>query len=157
MIELRQIRDLAPNDLAPLLSASAAEGFCFVARLAAEWDGGVARYDGAGETLLGASDGERLVAVGGLTADPYGGAADVGRLRRVYVMPEARGQGIGRRLVSALEAVAAGQYRVLVLRTDTEAAARFYEAMGYVRLPPGGTATHARRLAAAESSGEPAA
>ena len=146
MIELRAIRQLAPTAIAPLLAASAAEGFRFVARLADAWASGAERYDAPGTVLLGAYDGERLVAVGGLTPDPYGGEPGVGRVRHVYVLPEARRQGVGRRLVRALEAEAAGHYRELVLRTDTDHAARFYAALGYTPLGPGGTATHRRRL-----------
>jgi ribosomal protein S18 acetylase RimI-like enzyme len=146
VIELRPIHQLAPDTLAPLLAASAEEGFRFVARLAEEWNSGVARYDRPGEVLLGGYVGARLVAVGGLTSDPYGGDARIGRLRHVYVLPDVRRGGIGRRLVRALEAAAVGGYHTLVLRTDTDYAARFYEALGYTRLAPGGTATHGLRL-----------
>jgi GNAT superfamily N-acetyltransferase len=146
MIVLRPIRGPSIGALAPLLAASTAEGFRFVARLAEAWGAGAARFDGPGELLLGGYDGARLVAVGGLTPDPYGGGPDVGRLRHVYVLPEARRRGVGRGLVRALEAAAAGRYRALVLRTDTAAAAQFYEALGYARLTAGGTATHGRTL-----------
>jgi ribosomal protein S18 acetylase RimI-like enzyme len=146
MIELRPIRALSADALDPLLAASIAEGLRFVARLAHEWAAGAARFDGPGEVLLGGYDRAALVAVGGLTPDPYGGAPGVGRLRHLYVLPAARRRGVGRRLVRALEAAAAGHYRVLVLRTDTAAAAGFFEALGYEPLPLDGTATHRREL-----------
>jgi len=145
MIELRPVRTLSDDELAPLVDASTAEGFRFVARLAAEWAGGV-RYDGPGELLLGGYDGPRLVAVGGLTTDPYSANPAIGRLRRIYVLPEVRRRGVGRALVRALEAEAARWYRELVLRTDTDAAARFYEALGYASCADGGSATHGRPL-----------
>jgi GNAT superfamily N-acetyltransferase len=145
-IELRRILEPTPATLAPLLAASAAEGFRFVARLADELSSGALRYAEPGELLLGAHDGDRLVAVGGLTPDPYESAPGVGRLRRVYVLPTWRGRGVGTRLVRALEDAAGDHYRVLVLRTDTAAAARFYEALGYAPLRAGGTATHYRPL-----------
>lgn len=144
MIELRPIHRLDPDALAPLLAASVGEGFRFVARLAEEWESDAERFARSGAVLLGAYDGARLIAIGGLTPDPYGDEPRVGRLRHLYVLPEARRRGVGRRLVRALEAEADGQYRALVLRTDTESAARFYEALGYARLAPGGTATHRR-------------
>jgi GNAT superfamily N-acetyltransferase len=145
-IELRPIRVLSPDAIAPLLAASAAEGLRFVARLSEEWAGGAARYDAPGEVLLGGYEGGRLVGVGGLTPDPYGGGPRVGRLRRVYVLPGWRRRGVGRWLVLTPAGAAAGWYGALVLRTDMAAAARFYEALGYAPLPAGGTATHRRRL-----------
>jgi len=147
MTELRQIHDLLPNDLSPLLTASTAEGFRFLSRLAAEWEAGTGRFDGAGERLLGCYDGGQLVAVGGLTRDPFSVNAGVGRLRRVYVLPNARKRGIGAQLVRALEAAAVGYFSELVLRTDTPTAARFYEALGYLPQPSGSTATHRRLVA----------
>jgi GNAT superfamily N-acetyltransferase len=64
----------------------------------------------------------------------------------MYVAPEMRGSGVGRRLVRALEARARRHFAVLRLRTDTADAAAFYERLGYARQPPGGTATHVSRL-----------
>lgn len=132
--------------LAPLVGASEAEGFGFLRRLVREWDVGAGRFDGPGEILLGVVDGPALVAVGGLTPDPYSAETGLGRLRHIYVRPDMRRTGVGRLLVEALEARARPHFLALALRTDTESAARFYEALGYRRLPPGGTATHRRDL-----------
>jgi GNAT superfamily N-acetyltransferase len=155
MTELQQIHDLSLNELHPLLTASTAEGFRFLARLAAEWNAGIVRFDGAGEVLLGGYEAAQLVAVGGLTIDPFSDIAGVGRLRRVYVLPNARKRGIGTRLVRALESAALGHFTELVLRTDTAAAARFYETLGYLPMPVGGSATHRRRIASAAVSEAP--
>jgi GNAT superfamily N-acetyltransferase len=122
------------------------EGFRFPRRLVDEHASGRVRFDGPGEVLLGVFEGDELVAVGGVTRDPYGGADDVGRIRHVYVRVAHRGRGIGATLVRALEAHARGRFSALTLRTDTEAASRFYAALGYRALPAGGTATHRREL-----------
>ncbi len=132
--------------IATLAEESMREGFRFVRRLLDEHASGQVRFDGPGEVLLGVFDGDELVAVGGVTRDPYGGDATVGRVRHVYVHPSHRRRGVGAGLIAALEAHARGHFTALVLRTDTEAAARFYEALGYAPLPPGGTATHRREL-----------
>jgi GNAT superfamily N-acetyltransferase len=147
MSEFQRIQTLPTDALAPLLAASTAEGFRFVERLACEWQEGKARFDRPGELLLAAYHGTSIVAIGGLTADPYTNEPAVGRLRHLYVWPDARRRGIGTRLVQALERAAQETYRALVLRTDTQTAARFYEALGYTPLPAGGTATHRRELA----------
>jgi GNAT superfamily N-acetyltransferase len=147
MSEFRRIHTLPTDALAPLLAASTAEGFRFVERLMREWQECNARFDRPGELLLAAYHGTSIVAIGGLTADPYTNEPALGRLRHLYVRPDARRRGIGKRLVQALERAAQETYRALVLRTDTETAARFYEALGYTPLLSGGTATHRRELA----------
>jgi GNAT superfamily N-acetyltransferase len=151
MTEFQRIQTLPTNALAPLLAASTTEGFRFVERFAREWEEGKSCFDRPGELFLATYDGAGIIAIGGLTADPYTGDPTLGRLRHLYVLPDARRRGIGRRLVQALERAARGKYRALVLRTDTAAAARFYEQLGYTPLPPGGTATHRRELAAQTS------
>jgi GNAT superfamily N-acetyltransferase len=151
MTEFQRIQTLPTSALAPLLAASTAEGFRFVERFARAWEDGKARFDRPGEVFLAAYDGASLIAIGGLTADPYTGDPTLGRLRHLYVLPDARRRGIGRRLVQTLEHAARGKYRALVLRTDSATAARFYEQLGYTTLPPGGTATHRRELAAQTS------
>lgn len=144
-----QIRPLDPlpiDTLKPLVDEGTAEGFRFLRRLVDEHASGQVRFDGAGEALLGAFDGDALVAVGGVTRDPYGGDDGVGRIRHVYVRAAHRRRGVGERLMAALEAHARGHFAALVLRTDTEAAGRFYAALGYRALAAGGTATHRREL-----------
>jgi GNAT superfamily N-acetyltransferase len=147
MVEIQRLNALPGDALAPLVAASAGEGFLFLERLRSEWLEGKKRFDAPGEVLLGAYQRSALVAISGVTIDPYGGDPTVGRLRHLYVAPEARRQGTGASLVRALEDATRPYFRALVLRTDTDEAARFYEALGYTRLPPGGTATHRRELA----------
>jgi len=146
--EFQRVQTLPTDALAPLLAASTSEGFRFVERLVREWEEGKVRFDGPGEVLLAAYEGASIVAIGGLTADPYTGDPMLARLRHLYVSPHARRRGIGRRLVQALEGVAQTAYHAVVLRTDTANAARFYESLGYAPLSGGGTATHRREVAA---------
>ncbi|HEU4557113.1 MAG TPA: GNAT family N-acetyltransferase [Longimicrobium sp.] len=138
---------LPTRAIEPLADESMREGFRFVRRLLDEHASGQVRFDGLGEVLLGVFDGDELLAIGGVTRDSYGGDATVGRVRHVYVRPSHRGRGVGARLIGALEEHARRHFTALVLRTDTDAAARFYETLGYAPLPPGGTATHRRDLA----------
>jgi ribosomal protein S18 acetylase RimI-like enzyme len=144
--EFRRLEALPTDAIAPLLAASTAEGFRFVERMVREWDEGTVRFDRPGELLLAADDGINLVAIGGLTADPYTGDPTLGRLRHIYVRPDLRRRGTGRRLVQALERAGQPTFRALVLRTDNADASHFYENLGYERLAPGGTATHWRSL-----------
>ncbi len=87
--------------------------------------------------FLGAFVGERLVGCGGYVNH----AGGYGELKRMFVRPEARGLGIGRRLLAALEmhAAAAG---LTILRLETGVsqpeALRLYEGAGYARREPFG-------------------
>jgi len=131
--------------LAPLLAASQAEGFRFVARLAGELEAGHCEKSGekhwekSGAALFGACDEARLISGGligvvGLTHNPNvagGDLAEVGRVRHLYVLPAYRLAGVGRALMAALIGEARLHYRVLRLRTDTRAAAAFYRTCGF--------------------------
>jgi GNAT superfamily N-acetyltransferase len=121
------------------------EGFRFVERLCEEWRNGENRFAAPGEALYGCVGAAGVVAVGGLNRDPFEGRAEVGRLRRVYVRPAWRKQGIGEALVRALIEQAWPRFGSLHLRTDQAAAARLYERLGFVRssIPD---ATHVLRL-----------
>lgn len=135
-----------PDDIDGLLVQSIDEGFNFVRRLIADFDTGKNRFDQQGEALFAALDGERLVAIGGVNIDPFESASGIGRVRRVYVLPECRGSGVGRQLIGAIEAHAAKHFSQLNLYTDTVSAAQFYQRLGYVAVSLDGV-SHQKRLA----------
>jgi GNAT superfamily N-acetyltransferase len=139
---IRPIEHLPAVGLDALVRESEAEGFRFLRRLRDEFDAGTNRFDGAGEVLLGAWMGDALVAVGGINVDPYAGDARVGRLRHLYVGAAHRRSGVGREMVAALVRAAAAHFDALHLRTDTDAAARFYERLGFAPVPGHPSATH---------------
>lgn len=66
------------------------------------------------------------------------GSLDGYEIKRVYVLPDTQGQGVGRALMGALEA--AGQQRgITEFHLDASpSAVRFYEQLGYVRGEAGG-------------------
>jgi GNAT superfamily N-acetyltransferase len=140
-----EIQPLLPppwQQLTPLIEASTAEGFRFLVRLKEDYLTGQKCFNAPGETLLGAYDQAQLLGVCGLTRDPYSNDPHIGRIRHLYIRPDARSHGIGSRLVRAIEERAAGTFTSLVLRTDTEAASWFYIALGYEPTPESTTATH---------------
>lgn len=97
-------------------------------------------------------DGDVAVACGALRAAPELGAG-TGELKRMYVVPSYRGQGLARRVLDELEAAApAHGLRRLVLETGAlqAAAIGLYLAAGYVpidRFPPYEDETTSRCLA----------
>jgi len=141
------IRPLVDADIPAMqfmVAESETEGFRFLARFLREVQSGDVALDAPTEFFLGVVDDAALVAIGGVTPDPYLASADIARVRHVYVTPSARRRGVGRALMSALEARAFLRVSTLRLRTDTTAAARFYEALGYERTTEP-NATHVKR------------
>lgn len=101
----------------------------WVAEIAAAF---IEKFDAAREHCwIAEQDGERVGSVA-LVAEPE--AAATGRLRLLLLEPEARGFGIGRRLVEeCLSFARAAGYRLIVLSTVSvlTAARRIYEAVGF--------------------------
>jgi GNAT superfamily N-acetyltransferase len=126
-----RLQHLPPGLLAELVAESEAEGFRFLRRLVEEWAGGGNRFELPGEALFAVVSGPRVVGVCGLNVDPYACESGVGRVRRLYVLAECRRRGLGRRLLQAVVAAARGHFRLLRLRTENEAAGRFYESLGF--------------------------
>lgn len=142
---ISKIGDL-PADLAGLVQESLAEGFGFLERLREEWVSGINRFARPGEALFEARHRGRLVGVCGLNRDPYLDQAAAGRIRRLYVAPEARRLGIARRLVREVVREAQGHFAVLRLRSDTRMGDLFYRALGFEPVTETATATHELRL-----------
>jgi ribosomal protein S18 acetylase RimI-like enzyme len=126
-----EIDGLNVDDLPALVEDSRREGFRFLQRLCDEYADGSNRFDQPGEALFGAFVDGQIVGVCGLNRDPYSGDARTGRVRRLYVAPEYRRTGVGRKLMEAVIERACEHFDRLVLRTDNGAAAAFYEAMGF--------------------------
>ena len=124
-----KISGLAPQ-IRELEAQSVAEGFRFLTRLIAEWESGANRFDQQGECLLGVFRNGRLIAVGGLSSDPFS-EPGVGRLRRVYVARASRGRNVGKALVQQLLDFASGHFRSVRLSTDTPEGAAFYLRCGF--------------------------
>ena len=108
-----------------------AEGYEFVDRTVRNWLAGRDRFDGPGAFLCGCFDGAVLIAIGGLSRDPYLNDPLVGRLRRIYVRPAWRRHGVGMHMVEYLLAEAKRKFQVVRLRAENDHAARLYERLGF--------------------------
>jgi GNAT superfamily N-acetyltransferase len=108
------------------------EGYDFIETLIDEWTSGTNRFEASGEILCGHLDHGLLVAVGGLTIDPFDAQPNTGRIRRVYVRSAWRNKGVGRALISALIEHASKHFRRVRLRAENANAARLYESMGFM-------------------------
>ncbi|MGO4320401.1 GNAT family N-acetyltransferase [Pseudomonas sp. KB_12] len=128
-LTVRQLSEL-PSGILQLEAESVKEGFRFLTRLISDWKNGSNRFDQPGECFLGVFRHGQLIAVGGLSYDPYAGPS-VGRLRRVYVTRTSRGLKVGRFLVEQLLEHAAPRFQAVRLSTDTPEGAAFYLRCGF--------------------------
>ncbi len=96
----------------------------------------VAGLDDARRLLLVGEDGETVVAMAQLAFSPETNADHRAEVQRVAVAVESRGGGVGRGLMSAVEAAAREHGVTLLWLTthDGTDACRFYESVGYTKL-----------------------
>lgn len=142
-ISIKRLEDL-PEQIHTLHAQAVAEGFRFLTRLITEWENRSQRFDKPGECLLGVFRHDQLIAIGGVSRDPYS-TPDNGRIRRVYVAPPMRGQQVGKTLVEQLLAFAAMHFQTVRLTTDTAQGAAFYLQCGFQSVTDA-TATHAKSV-----------
>ncbi|MDX1439587.1 MAG: GNAT family N-acetyltransferase [Rubricoccaceae bacterium] len=140
-IRIKRVYKL-PAGFDELVAESVTEGCRFLVRLRSEFNSGLNRFAKRGEQLLVARIGDSIVGVCGLNRDPYTPDCGVGRVRHLYVLSKYRRRGVARALVSHVVLAADGVFKALRLRTDSNVADRFYQAMGFVRSDVDPTATH---------------
>lgn len=122
-----------PDVLTGLVGESELAGERFLRRLVDEWRSGANRFDALGEALFVAYLEGRILGVCGLSRDPYAPGDATGRVRHLYVAAGHRRRGIGKALVLAVMEHARGVFPRLRLRTQSEAAACFYQSLGFQR------------------------
>lgn len=131
-----------PPDLGNLVELASGEGHSFLLRTRVEWLDGTNRFDRPGEGFfLAFADRGTVVGMGGLNIDPFLSDPTVGRLRHLFVAPEHRRLGVGRRLVDACLGLAAERFVRVRLRTFDPQASSFYRSVGFHSVDEE-TATH---------------
>lgn len=121
-------------------------GYRHVQWLARDWHNNSNRFDDVGEGLWAAYDSEtRLIGVVGLNQDPFALDGQVGRVRRLYILEQWRGKGIGRRLLSCVEQEAQQYFERLVANANSGAFG-FFEGLGFVPTPTAKHWTHHKLL-----------
>jgi GNAT superfamily N-acetyltransferase len=118
-----------------------AEEIHFIDTLVDQWETGANRFDRHGEVLCGCLLDGVLIAVGGLTIDPYVASGEVGRIRRVYVRRAWRNRGIGQALMQTLIGAARKSFTSVRLRAENADAGRLYERIGFLPIDDA-NATH---------------
>jgi len=129
-----------PAQFEQLRQEARAEGFDHIETLWSQWQDGVIRFTRPGKQLLMAEIDGGLAGVGGITADFMDPAAM--RMRRFYVRPAFRRLGVARAIASRVIQTALPLDRPIVLYTETDAGAAFWESMGFVRIARENTTHH---------------
>jgi predicted GNAT family acetyltransferase len=132
LLDVSQVESLA--------AVARAEGFNFLDRLIDEWQNGTNKFEKPSEVIYGAFVDGNLIATAGLTFQ----RENLGRVRRVYVHPNYRRQGIAKSLMNTVLSFAQEQYSTVVLYTETQEAREMYERLGFIPESPDGPdhATH---------------
>ncbi|MBX5220778.1 GNAT family N-acetyltransferase [Rhizobium sp. NLR8a] len=128
-IDIRIFHDGLPEAMAGLAHQAQQEGHLHIGRLIDDWAAGDIRFTRDGERLLGAFEGETLVAVGGVTIEPA--RPEPLRMRRFYVRPAMRGRGVGRMLALALLDHARRFCRCVTVHAGNDGAMRFWESLEF--------------------------
>lgn len=116
------------DDLSNLLQISEADGYVQVRRLINDWESGKNRFDKLGECFyVTTDDQDQVVAVCGLSDN----GEKHGRLRRLYVHPDYRKRGIGKKLSQACIDHGLQTFENIVVNAGGEMAVRFYENWGW--------------------------
>lgn len=132
-MHIQQIENLMKYEFKYLVQESKEEGFKFLKKLINEYENELNTFNKSGECLYGIFQGEKLIGIGGLNADPYTENNKIGRLRRFYIAKDYRRIGLGKLLLNKLLSHAEKYFKVVVLHTDTKQGDVFYTANGFVK------------------------
>ena len=113
-----------------LLADSRAGNHKILVHFEENWRSGANVFARRGEIMLGAWDGDTLVATCGRNVDPYDPNPKAGRVRHLYVAQNHRRQGIGELLIAAIRADAAHYFDYLNTNAP-EPAFAFYIHLGF--------------------------
>lgn len=128
-MRIEQIAAL-PTQIDALREDALAEGFDNIETLWHQWHEEGIRFSRPGEMLVAAFVGEDFVGIGGITEDFLD--ASWLRMRRFYVRPQFRRQGVGKAIADYLISRALPLQRPIVLYTDTARAATFWQTVGFI-------------------------
>jgi len=125
-----------------LVAESERAGLRFLRGLIEEWTKGANRFDRPGEALFDALTDGRVIGAGGLNVDRMprrrrsAGCATCTSCRPIG------GPGLALQLVGAVIEATRGRFDTLRLRTESPAASRLYEKMGFRRCAGVADCTH---------------
>jgi len=124
-----EIEKLDKRDLQSICSKAKSEGHNHIDRLIHDYETGVNRFDLLGEILIGCMPGDEIVGVCGINIEPEN--PNFGRIRRLYVLPSHRTQGIGSKLVRHLISCSVDHFSAVTVNIGRLPVDRFYTRLGF--------------------------
>jgi GNAT superfamily N-acetyltransferase len=123
------IVDLDKSDISHIRNMAEQEGYNMLNRLVTDYDSGENRFDKEGEKLIGNISDDMVTALCGLNIESTNN--QYGRIRRLYVLPKYRNQGIGTELVNHLITFAGKYYKGVTVNIGNLPVSGFYESTGF--------------------------
>lgn len=131
-LKVERVNDLNSTDIARLVGESETEGYRFLTRLVSDYNDGSNTFSKLGEALfLIRNEEQDVVAIGGVNQSPFSEDKQTARLKRFYVLEDARRQRIGSLLLKEIIDHSRGQFNKLTVRTESSKADIFYRENGF--------------------------
>lgn len=130
-LRIRYIQNPLNEDIGELRSESEREGYNLVDKLISDFKSGENKFDKKGECLIVCEAGNKMVGICALGIDPLNSAR--GRIRRLYVLPQYRNKGVGRKLVTELVDYSRKYFKAVSVNMGKLHISKFYEGLGFKR------------------------
>lgn len=145
--KVERVNDFNSIDIERLVGESEAEGYRFLTRLVSEYNDGSNTFSKPGEALfLIRNEEQDVVAIGGVNQSPFSEDQQTARLKRFYVLEDARRQRIGSLLLKEIIDHSRGRFNKLTVRTESSKADIFYRENGFELDDSSSETTHVMEL-----------
>jgi len=143
-LRIRCVKNLLNQDIRELLDESKKEGFNLINRLINDFKSGKNKFNKKGERLVVCEVDEKIVGICGLNIDPINSKR--GRIRRLYVLPQYRNKGVGRKLVKELIDYSKKHFKSVSVNIGKLNISEFYEDLGFKKYNKEKRITHLLRI-----------
>ena len=130
--KVERVNNLDSTEIERLVGESEAEGYRFLTRLVSDYKDGSNTFSKPGEALfLIRNEEQNVVAIGGVNQSPFSEDKQTARLKRFYVLEDARRQRIGSLLLKEIIDHSRDKFSKLTVRTESSKADIFYRENGF--------------------------
>ena len=138
--KIRYIKNLLKEDIKELQKESKKEGYNIVNKLINDFKSGKNKFNKKREALIVCELDHKIVGICGLNIDPINSKR--GRVRRLYVLPQYRNKGIGRKLVKEIINYSRKHFKSISTNIGKLTISKFYEELGFKKYDKEKVITH---------------